>query len=312
MTTPWRRRRFLKSISAAVGWGVAGTNLLRSSMGAESGFPGKFAICNETFGDWPLPKAFGLAAECGYEGIEMAPFTMAEDVNDISSGRRREIRGQAEAAGLTVVGLHWLLARTSGLHLTSPDRAVRRRTADYLGALAQFCTDLGGDLLIFGSPKQRNLVPGVDRQRGLQYAAEVIHEVLPVLEKMDVRLALEPLSPGSTNFLRTAAEAVELIQMVDSPRCQLILDCNAMSSEETPPFELIRRHARHLIHFHANDPNGQGPGFGELDFVPILRALRQIDFPGWISVEVFDYGPGAERLARESIGYMKRSLAAGP
>ena len=128
------------------------------------------------------------------------------------------------------------------------------------------------------------------------------------MEKTDVRLALEPLSPKITNFLRTASEAVELIEMVDSPRCQLILDCNAMASESKAPPDLIRRYRSHLIHFHANDPNGQGPGFGELDFVPILKALRETDFGGWVSVEVFNYKPGPERLARESIGYMKKCL----
>ena len=71
---------------------------------------------------------------------------------------------------------------------------------------------------------------------------------------------------------------------------------------------LIQRHAERLVHFHANDPNQQGPGFGQLDFVPIFAALREVDYRGWVSVEVFDYSPGAERLARESIRYMRDCL----
>ncbi len=304
------RRRFLRKAAAGIGsaWTVASETCL-SAAGAEGKFHAQFAICNETFRDWPMAKAFALAAECGYRGIEIAPFTIAEDVRDISVARRTEIRREADRAGLEVLGLHWLLARTKGLHLTSPDRDVRRKTTAYLAALARFCADLGGKLLIFGSPQQRNLLPGVGRARGMQYAAEVIGQLLPVLETTGVVLALEPLSPRTTTFLSTAAEAVELIDSVDSPRCRLILDCNAMSTESAPAPDLIRKYRSLLVHFHANDPNGQGPGFGQLDFLPIFNALRQIDYRGWVSVEVFDYAPGIERLARESIQYMQKCLA---
>jgi sugar phosphate isomerase/epimerase len=269
------------------------------------------AICNETFQDWPFEKAFPLAAECGYTGLEMAPFTMAQYVTDIPARRRTEIRRLAQKNGLEVIGLHWLLAKTEGFHLTSPDGAVRRKTARYLGELARFCADLGGKLLVFGSPQQRNLAEGVSRQQGMDYAREVFHAVLPALEETDTLVALEPLSPRTTNFLSNAAEGAELVRRVDSPRCRLHLDVLAMSSGETEPIpEVIRKHAPMLVHFHANDANSQGPGMGDVDFVPIFRALQEINYRGWVSVEVFDYAPGPERLARESIQYMNKTLQA--
>ena len=310
MHTNPSRRGFIKQV-AAVGAASAMASPWEAGAapGADAKVRQRFAICNETFGDWPFEKAFALAAECGYEGIEVAPFTVANDVTDISATRRSEIRRQASAAGVEIIGLHWLLARTQGLHLTSPDRTVRRKTAAYLGALAQFCADLGGKLLVFGSPQQRNLADGIRYEKALDYAAEVFRETLPALEKTNVRIALEPLSPGTTNFVRTAAEAVDVIRKVDSPRFRLILDCLAMSSEPTPIPDLIRRNREWLVHLHANDPNRKGPGFGELDFVPIFRALRDVNFKGWASVEVFDYTPGPERLARESIAYMKQCRA---
>jgi sugar phosphate isomerase/epimerase len=265
----------------------------------------KYAICNETFKDWPFDKAFALAAECGYTGIEIAPFTIADYVTRIPAAKRTEVRRQAEKAGLEVVGLHWILAKTQGFHVTSADAAVRRRTVEYLGELARFCADLGGKVLVFGSPKQRDLAPGMDRKTGMEHAADVIRALLPALEKTGVTLLLEPLSPATTNFLTTAADAVELIGMVGSPRCRLHLDCLAMSTEPTPIPELIRKHRSLLAHFHANDPNGLGPGFGKLDFVPIFRALQAIDYRGWISVEVFNDKPGPERIARQSIAHMR-------
>ena len=164
--------------------------------------------------------------------------------------------------------------------------------------------------MIFGSPQQRNILPGVTPEQAFEFAAEVVQESLGVLEETGVTLCMEPLGPAEGNFLNTAADAVRLIEKIGHPNCRLILDCKAMSSEAVPIPELIRRHAAVLAHFHANDPNKQGPGFGELDFVPIFAALGEVAYRGWVSVEVFDYSPGIERLASESIENMRQSLAA--
>ncbi len=268
----------------------------------------KFAICNETFVDWPIERACQFAAECGYTGLEIAPFTLNTDARQITAGQRADVRSAADAAGLEVIGLHWLLAKTTGLHLTCPDRDTRRRTSDYLVKLTRLCRDLGGSILVFGSPQQRNLLAGVSPRQGFEHAVEVFASVLPALEENEVTLALEPLGPVEGNFLNTAAEAVEIIEKLASPWCQLHLDCKAMSSEATSMPELIRRHADVLAHFHVNDPNRLGPGMGELKFEPILAALGGIDYQGWVSVEVFDYTPGPERLARESITYLLECL----
>jgi sugar phosphate isomerase/epimerase len=269
----------------------------------------KYAICNETFVDWPIERGFQFARECGYTGIEIAPFTLAEDACQITAAKRAEVRRLAADAGLEMIGLHWLLAKTTGLHLTSPDAQVRRRTAQYLSELTRLCRELGGNLLVFGSPKQRNLLPGCTISEATRFAAEVFQAVLPVLEDCDVTLLLEPLGPSEGDFLVTTAEAVDLMHQIGSPRCRLHLDCKAMSSEDCSVAETIHKYAKHMVHFHANDPNRQGPGFGELDFVPILQALRDVNYQGWVSVEVFDYAPGVERLARESIENLRRAEA---
>jgi len=269
----------------------------------------KFAICNETFADRPLDRGFAFAAQCGYTGVEIAPFTIANDVTDISADQRIEVRRQADAAGLEVVGLHWLLAKTEGLYMTTPEADVRARTSAYFGQLARFCADVGGKVMVCGSPQQRSLLPGVGHEEAMKYAADVFAALVPVLEETDVILALEPLAPAETDFLQTAADAVRLAEMIGSPHVRLHLDCKAMSSEAVPIPELIHRHHPMLAHFHANDPNLQGPGFGDLDFLPIFEALGQVDYQGWVSVEVFDYDPGVENLARQSIDYMQTCLA---
>jgi sugar phosphate isomerase/epimerase len=270
----------------------------------------KFAICNETFQDWPFDKAFAFAAECGYTGLEIAPFTIETDVRRIPAAKRAEVVRQAKAAGLEIIGLHWLLAKTEGFYLTSPDAATRRRTAEYVKELAKLCRELGGSIMVLGSPLQRILLPGVTNEAAMKYAAEVLQEAMPVCEQQRVTIAIEPLSPEWGPFLNTAAEGVELMNMVGSPSCRLHLDCIAMATEPTPIPELLRRHQREMVHLHVNDPNKQGPGMGKLDFKPIFAALQEIDYQGWTSVEVFDYSPGPERLVRESIDYMRGLLSA--
>jgi sugar phosphate isomerase/epimerase len=269
----------------------------------------KFAICNETFQDWPFDKAFAFAADCGYTGIEIAPFTIANNAPEITPNQRAEVRRQADAAGLEVIGLHWLLAKTQGFYLTGPDAEVRCKTAGYLSELARLCADLGGKILVLGSPQQRNLLPGVSLAEATRYAADVISGALPVLEETDTVLAVEPLGPLEGNFLVSTQEAVELIERIGSPHVRLHLDCKAMATASEPIPATITQHHDLMAHFHANDANRQGPGFGDLDFVPILAALGQVDYRGWVSVEVFDYTPGVERLARESIDYLHSCLA---
>jgi sugar phosphate isomerase/epimerase len=270
----------------------------------------KYAICNETFQDWPFEKAFAFARECGYTGIEIAPFTLAQYATQVTPQQRALVRKQAEAAGLEVVGLHWLLAKTEGFYLTSPDAAVRRRTSDYLAQLAQLCRDLGGKIMVLGSPQQRNLLPGVTKPQAMQYAAEVISAAVPTFADCGVTLAIEPLGPSEGDVLLTAAEGRELIDLVNSPTVRLHLDCKAMSSEPQPIPEILEVNRDIMVHFHANDPNRQGPGMGQLDFVPIFAALKKIDWHGWVSVEVFDYAPGIERLTRESMANMLRAVEA--
>jgi sugar phosphate isomerase/epimerase len=270
----------------------------------------KYAICNETFEDWDHGRVCKFVAEVGYTGLEIAPFTLAPRVTDVSADRRHELRRQAEECGLTIPALHWLLAKTEGLQLTSDDAAVRQRTADYLVELARCCRDLGGDLLVFGSPAQRRIPAGATRARATDNAVDTFNRAKSGIADCGVRLCLEPLAPAEADFINTAAEAVDILDRVDHPNFVLHLDVKAMSSEAEPVPQTIRTHAARTGHFHANDPNKRGPGFGDVDFVPIFRALADSGYSGWVSVEVFDYKPDPETIARDSLSYMRRCEAA--
>ena len=270
----------------------------------------RYAICNETFADWPLERACDEAAAAGYTGLEVAPFTLGDRPVALSPGERSRIAATIRAAGLECVGLHWLLAGTEGLHATHPDREIRRATVAYLGELARLCRDLGGRVLVFGSPKQRSLLPGTSPAEAIDRLGGLFADLVPVLEETGTVVALEPLAPSETDVLTTAAEGVAVVERIGSPHVRLHLDVKAMSSEREPIPTIIAAAAAHLEHFHANDKNLRGPGFGAVDFGPIFSALDGVGYRGWVSVEVFDYAPGPQRAARESIAYM-RGVEAG-
>lgn len=264
----------------------------------------RYAICNETFDGWDHGRVCDTAAALGYTGLEVAPFTLAPLITDVSAGRRTEVRRQAEAVGVQVIGLHWLLAKTTGFQLTSPDAAVRKKTGEYLADLARCAADLGGDILVLGSPFQRNIPDGHTREQAEEFALNALSQCLPALTATGVKLCLEPLTPKETNFLNTAAEAVRIIRRLGHPNVKLHLDVKAMTAEAVPAPEVIRANAEHTYHFHANDPTDPpryGPGFGTYDLRPDLAALKQTGYAGWVSVEVFAYTPDPETIARKAI-----------
>lgn len=266
----------------------------------------QFGICNEIFKDWKLADAMAFAKRAGYDAIEIAPFTLANYVTEITPERRREIRETARQTGIAISGIHWVLVGTEGLHLTHPDAAIRRRTADYYVELVNFCADLGGRFLINGSPKFRNLQDGVTMDQGRTWAREVLQPCVKVAEARGVTFCFEPLAPSETNFINTAAEAIGLAREFNSPAMSVILDVKAMSSEGRPVPDIIRDSQDSFAYFHANDANLKGPGFGDVDFHPIAAALREVGYDGYVSVEVFKFEEGAEVIATRSIEYLKR------
>jgi sugar phosphate isomerase/epimerase len=265
----------------------------------------RFAICNETWGDLTFAETCRRIAAAGYDGVEIAPFTLAKEfgkpADQLTGSERQQIRQAAETVGLQVVGLHWLLVPPpEGLHLTGGEDTVRQRTAVYLQGLADLCADLGGTILVLGSPKQRSLTPDISEAVGSARFLETIRPCLETSERRGVTLCLEPLGPDETNFMNTLAAARKLIDAASSPACRTIFDVKAAATEDIPFARLIADHADIIAHVHANDVNRRGPGFGDTDFVPIFTALGQIGYDNWVSVEVFDYTPDPDTIARVS------------
>ena len=265
------------------------------------------AICNETFGNWSIADVFQYVGDLGYDGVEVDPSTLAQTVESISSAERENIRRTAESAGVEIIGLHSVLKSPKEVfYLNHPDASIRARTAEYLKAVIAFCSDLGGKIVVLGSAKQRNVCPGLPPQQAWVYAVEVFRESLEPAERRGVTLCLEPLTPRVTNFITKASEAIRMVEEIDHPNFKMMLDVRSASDDERPIPDLIRQSASHLAHFHANDDNGKAPGTGNADYAGISAALREIGYRGYLSVEVFDFRPDPETIARESLKTLRK------
>ena len=269
----------------------------------------KYAICNETFQGWDWAETCNKAAELGYDGIEIAPFTLAEDVRQLSNHARKVYRQTAFRSGLDVVGLHWLLVSPKGLSLTSRDDSIRLETSNYLEALVDFCADMGGKIMVLGSPAQRRVPEGDSRSEVESRFLKTLEPAIRRLDKHNITLCLEPLPTPESDFILTLEEATALVKRVDNLHVKTIFDVKSACSENFPLSDLIKTYAPYIAHVHANDSNRRGPGFGEIDFVPIQKALSEVAYSGVISVEVFDYSPDPIAIATQSLQYLKRCEA---
>ena len=269
----------------------------------------KFALCNEIFRNLPLENAFHKIADIGYEGVEIAPFTLQANPRDLSESDADRCRTAAEKAGLEVVGLHWLMAETKGLHLTQSDPAILALTKEYLIKLGQLTARMNGSILVLGSPQQRNLQPDTTYEQAFERAVKLMKAVCREIEDLGVAFAIEPLAKVETDFLSSCAEGRDFVRAVDHPACGLHLDVKAMTAEPNGVCPAIREFHEHCIHFHANDSNLRGPGQGDTNFTEVANALKEVKYEKWVSVEAFDYFPDEEGCARISLENLRNSFS---
>lgn len=266
----------------------------------------KYAICNEMYGDLGFEEVAEEAASLGYDGLEIAPFTLKPDPRELTLDEAGNFAKIAKGYGLEITGLHWLLSKPEGLHISTPDKNIRSKTIDFLKHLVRLNAAMEGDVLVFGSPPSRNIPEEGVFQEYWERARDTFAEMAKEAEKEGGVIALEPLSYLETNFLKTAEETIKMIKEIDSPNCRLHLDVKAMSYEDKSIADIIIDSKDYLEHFHANDPNLRGPGTGEIDYGPIFKALDKIDYSKWLSIEVFDYNEGARTIAENGIQFLKK------
>jgi sugar phosphate isomerase/epimerase len=268
----------------------------------------RIALCNEVLGTMPLASQCEFAAHLGYDGLEIAPFTLGDAPERITSAEARRLRGVVEASGLVVTGLHWLLLKPAGLSITDPDAAVRARTLEVVKRLIGLCAELGGSVLVHGSPKQRQIAAGETHATACGRLTEFLADAARVAAAHGVTYCLEPLGRVETALINTVAEAAEVVRAVADPALRTMIDCSAAGATETQSLpELIDTWLPTGLvgHVQVNDPNRRAPGQGEMRFGPIFAALQRHGYDKTVAVEPFDYVPDGPGAAAFAAGYLR-------
>ena len=275
----------------------------------------RFALCNEVLQPLPFERQCEVAAALGYDGLEVAPFTLADDPTAITDAMAAQWRRIAQDHGLAITGLHWLLVAPAGLSIVSDDAMLRERTTAVMQRLVELCAALGGRYLVHGSPKQRSVPAGCSPERAWERARDALAGAARRAEECGVVYCIEPLSRNETDLINTIAEGVRLVEAVGSKAFKTMIDCSAAGQAEAEPVHALMARwisTGHIGHIQVNDPNRRGPGQGEMRFEPILRTLADFErrglYTGVVAVEPFDYVPDGLGSAARAIGYLRGVL----
>jgi sugar phosphate isomerase/epimerase len=265
----------------------------------------RFATCNEIFQQQPFANVCQQLKDVGYAGIEIAPFTLANDPAALSTDERISIRKIIERAKLEMVGLHWLLAAPEGLHATARDKAIRERTWTYVNRFIDLCADLGdGGVVVFGSPKQRSSRDGLTAREATDAFIEGLAKAAATAETRGVILLIEPLSPDQTDVVTSLAEAVDIVRQIASPSVQTMFDVHNAVKETKPHTALIQEFFPYIKHVHVNEMDGREPGMGDYDFPALLDCLTGLHYDRWVSLEAFDFSRDPKEIVSRSLDHL--------
>jgi len=274
-----------------------------------SSFQFHHAICNEIYEKRPFEEVCRSIRKIGYTGIEISPFTLAERASEISAAQRKHYRDVIGSKGLKFVGLHWLMVSPPGLHVTTPDRGLRERSWRHIGDLIDLCADLGDNgVMVFGSPKQRCTVDGASRSEATANYVAGLAGVAPHAEQRGVTILVEALPIGQCDVINTLDEAAGIVKQIGSPAVRTMFDTHNAVDEVEPHATLVDRYFDVIRHVHINEMDGRHPGTGGYDFKPVFEVLRRRGYERWISLEAFDFTPGAEKIAADSLRYIQKEI----
>jgi len=239
-----------------------------------------------------LAEGCRQAAELGFDAVEIFP-PGPEGVDQAVLRQLLQTHHLSLAAVGTGAG--WVKHR---LTLTSPDAAVREKASAFIRSII----DLAGRFqapAIIGSMQGR-WGDGVDKATALNYLRQALGPLGEHARGHGVPLLYEPLNRYETNLVNTVEDGVGLVNSLDSDNVRLLADLFHMNIEEADIALALRAGGKQIGHIHFVDSNRRPAGCGHMDYAPIVAALREIDYSGYLSAEALAY-PDPLGAARQTI-----------
>ena len=173
--------------------------------------------------------------------------------------------------------------------LTDPDPHVRMCARDFAGAIVDFAGGFGVPAII-GSMQGR-VADGVDRDQALAWLREELDQLGPRAHALDAPLLYEPLNRYETNLFNTVADSLDFLATLRTRNVKLLVDLFHANIEERDPAAAIRRAGPAVGHIHFADSNRHAIGLGHTDVAPVIQALKDIGYDGYISAEIHPNRP---------------------
>lgn len=263
----------------------------------------KRAVCNELFGSLGFPETCGLMASHGFDGIEIAPFTLFDENGKLPTTTIQMAKRSLADNGLGFAGFHWLFARPAGLFMVSGDSAVRAKAWNQLQHLLEAAGELGGGPLTFGSPKQRDSGQ-LPKTLARGYLAEGLRGLCKLAVSCNSMVLIEALQSVDTNMINTLDEASDFIAEVGCPSVAGMFDFHNCGDEFLPWDQLIRRHRGIIRHVHLNTLDGGYPLHPDPDYLAAFRALKDIGYSEWVSLEIFTEPDDPSAVLAATAGFL--------
>jgi fructoselysine 3-epimerase len=252
---------------------------------------------------YTLEDTIERIAKIGYEGIEIGAGSPHAYPPCLTKERRKHIRKVLDDNGIALSSMLPALSGGPGHNLTSPIPEERRHTIDHYKDLVELTAEWGGKIVLY-IPGW--IIFGTTFKQAWEWSTAALSEIADKAAKFDVTLVIEPVS-FDTNFVDKGEEAIEMMEEVNKPNVKLMFDTFHTLYRKEPSSDYIYRMGKNLRHMHISDNNRLPPGQGRGDFISVINALKDIDFDGYLTMELgFDRRDiEPDFVARQSYEYLK-------
>ena len=240
------------------------------------------------------------AAALGFDAIEVFPRSPREldvrQLQDLLAQHRLKLAAMGTGAG-------WVAHRLS---LTDPELEKRRQACDFVAAIIDLAGGLGAPAII-GSMQGR-WEGSVTREQALAWLAEALEELAPRAAHRGLPLLFEPLNRYETNVLTRLEDSMVFLKKLRAQNVKLLCDLFHMNIEEASIADALRLAGSRLGHVHFADSNRRAIGFGHTDTAPVVQALRDIGYAGYVSGEILPL-PDSDTAAGQTIASYRKWFA---